>query len=465
MGFEKVLGEFYSVLRRQGVAVSVVDALDATRAASSMGFARPDDLRAALRAALVKRADDSASFDRAFSAFFNASGAIQGDFFDHLSSLGLTESEIAALRDMINAATQAGATSFGALGGGSGGFEPWLAAAARASGVEQMQSPMQAGFFTARVLERMNERGMRSELGALESSLRDAFGERADAVLQALTAEIDALRSRARSYVMSEFERRNASIYDDLRRRTLEHKSFTALDPSELAKVEAEVRRFGQKLKGSLAVRRKHQKHGALDVRRTIRRSYRTMGIPFVPVLRRPPRDKPKLVVLCDISDSVRFAARFLLLLVSSIQAAFARTRSFVFVSDLGEATGLFKEHPPERAIALAHSGSVISVASNSNYGNAFGVFCDRYLDALDRRTTVVVLGDGRNNYNDPNERAFSLLSGRAERVLWFNPEPAGSWGFGDSAMPVYEPHCRTVCTVHNLETLREAVDGALLRR
>jgi hypothetical protein len=168
------------------------------------------------------------------------------------------------------------------------------------------------------------------------------------------------------------------------------------------------------------------------------------------------------LTVLCDVSDSVRFAARFLLTLTWAVQEVFTRTRTFAFVSDLGETTHLFDRHRVEEAIELVFGGAAVSVASGSDYGKALGVFTSRFMSAVDPRTTVVIVGDGRTNYLDPNVDALRRVANRANRVLWLNPEPAASWGFGDSAMERYLPLVDEALPVHDLDTLRVAVDRIL---
>lgn len=459
MGLDLVVAEFVATVRRAGIPLSPVEAIDAQRAAMAVGLARRGDLRDALRAVMVKDPDAGAAFDRAFAAFWTASGTGQGSLYDRLASQGFSPEEVEALRRLIAAAEAAGASGLGAVAAGGAQTDNLLMMAGRAAGVERMQTPLQIGFFTARVLEHAGERRMGSQLGAMRAALRDALGARGDAVADALEAELAAFRRAARTFVADELARRSTALYDQLRRQRLEERAFTQLAPDEMARVETEVRRLADRLRGALAVRRKRRRRGTLDVRRTLRRAHRTGGLPFAPVFRRRRRDRPKLVVLCDVSDSVRFAARFLLVLVYSMQEVFARTRSFVFVSDVGETTDLFKAHPPERAVQLAYGGSAVSVAANSNYGSAFGQFASRHLDAIDRRTTVIVIGDGRTNYLDPNPRAFVQIARRAQRVVWLNPEAPGSWGFGDSAMNAYLPHVSEAHTVHSLETLREAID------
>ena len=173
--------------------------------------------------------------------------------------------------------------------------------------------------------------------------------------------------------------------------------------------------------------------------------------------------DKPRLVVLCDISDSVRNVSRFMLQFAYSLQDQFSKVRSFVFVSDLGEATDLFARHELGRAVELASTGAAVNVYANSNFGRAFTQFRERHLDAVTGKTTVIVIGDGRNNYQDPAAWVLSDVRARAKRLLWLNPEPRLSWNFGDSVMRLYEPHCDRVEVVNNLATLRRVIDEIVL--
>jgi hypothetical protein len=169
--------------------------------------------------------------------------------------------------------------------------------------------------------------------------------------------------------------------------------------------------------------------------------------------------------LLCDVSDSVRAVATFLLEFVYAAHDLFDHTRSFVFVSEIGESTELFERGTPEAAVAQAYGGGVVSVVDNSNYGRAFRSFAARHLDAIDGRTTVVVLGDGRTNFHDPGEDALRQLGVRARAVLWLCPEPRATWGTGDSAMARYEPLCTEVLEVRTAQDLEDAARRIVARR
>ena len=466
MSFDEVLAELVAVSRRAGLLASPVEAMDVQRAAMAVGLERRDDLRDALRAVLVKDPEDLPIFERTFDAFFRVGSEAPGGARSVLAGEGATDEELEALERAIAAQQQAegggSAAALAALMQGGSALDELLRDAAAGVGVDRIRNPMQIGLFTMRVLDAAGAPDLPRQLDRLRQDLRGELGERADELVDRLAAETQRLRAAARARVDEELGRQSAGYREELRRRMLHERSFTQLSPEEVRQVRREVQKLAQRLKGRLAVRTKRRRRGQLDLRRTLRRSWRTGGLPFRPVFRRRPPDRPRLVLLCDVSESVRFAARFLLILVHAVQDAFTRTRTFVFVSDLGESTDLFSRHPVEEAIDLAYGGAVIRVASNSDYGRALGTFDDDFARAVDRRTTVVILGDGRTNYLDPRADALQSVQRRAARVLWLNPEPRSSWGFGDSAMDAYLPHVDEAHTVHNLDTLRIAVERLL---
>ena len=190
-----------------------------------------------------------------------------------------------------------------------------------------------------------------------------------------------------------------------------------------------------------------------------------TAGVPFRLARRRRARQKPKLILLCDVSDSMRAVARFMLELTYSAQELFERTRSFVFVSELGEATELFAREPLRVALANAYGGGLISVAENSNYGRVLRAFRDRWLRAVDRRTTVVILGDGRTNYHDDAAEVLDEIRARARALLWLSPEGRAGWAIGDSAMSRYAPRCTRVLEVRNAAELEAGARAMLALR
>jgi hypothetical protein len=231
------------------------------------------------------------------------------------------------------------------------------------------------------------------------------------------------------------------------------------LTEAEVAELRVEVGRLARLLRARIHLEPPAPRRGRLDSRRTLRRSLATGGIPFEVHLRQRRPRRPRLVVLCDISDSVRTVSRFLLELVYAIEAEFDRVSSFAFVAELGELSRLFRENKVERALELAYGGAVVNVFANSNYGRVLASFAERHLGRVTGRTTVLIIGDGRNNYHPARADALAMIRRRARQVLWLNPEPPAVWGFGDSAMREYAPHCDRIAVARDLDSLRRVID------
>jgi uncharacterized protein with von Willebrand factor type A (vWA) domain len=240
---------------------------------------------------------------------------------------------------------------------------------------------------------------------------------------------------------------------------------FTALSELEIEQVRRAVRTLAERLRGGERVRRRRARQGRIDPHRTLRDSLRTGGVPFRPARRVRRRDKPRLFILCDISDSVRLASRFMLEFVYAVQDLFSGTRSFVFVSELGETTALFGRRSAHAALAAIWGGRVIHVADNSNYGRALGAFEEQVRTQLDRRSTIVILGDGRSNYLPEEARLVRRMRERCRALLWICPEAQETWGQGDSAMPRYASSVTKVLVARTARELEAAAREVVARR
>jgi len=463
------LVEFVGLLRRNGVRVSPAETLEAARAAELVGLSDPATLAEALRAALCKREQDGATFDELFELFFRRAGEASGrrgggPLGETLLLRGFSAEEVEVLLALLadEAARLSPAARMG-LGLSRAPIEQLIRRAGAPIDFARMVSPLQVGYFSQQLLEAMELRRAEGELERLVAQLsRKLPPERATALALVLREQLGQLRAAVRRFVADEFARLNVDARREARTDMLAERPFSQMGDDELRKLHREVERLAARLRSAASLRPRSRRRGRLDVRRTIRKSLATGGVPFVLKRRTRRVDKPRLVVLCDISDSVRSVSRFMLQFAYSLQDQFAKVRSFVFVSDLGETTQLFADNELSRAIDLAYAGSVINVFANSNFGRAFRLFRERFLDAVTPRTTVIIIGDGRNNYQAPEAWALGDVRARARRVLWLNPEPRLSWAFGDSAMRHYEPHCDRVEVVHNLASLRRVVDSLL---
>jgi uncharacterized protein with von Willebrand factor type A (vWA) domain len=232
----------------------------------------------------------------------------------------------------------------------------------------------------------------------------------------------------------------------------------------ERREMEDIVRRLGRHMRGARSYRRFISHRGRISIAHTLRRNMVYEGIPFDPVLTSRRDEKPRLVVICDVSLSVRNTARFMLHLLYSLQSLFEQVRSFAFVSDLVDVSQYFEQLDLAQAIGTVFNGGLLDVDANSNYGHALEIFCQRHLGTVTQQTTVIILGDGRGNRNPPNAAALETIRRRAKQLIWLSPEPRGSWGLGSSDMPLYEPICHRAEVVRNLKQLGQVTED-LIRR
>jgi hypothetical protein len=251
---------------------------------------------------------------------------------------------------------------------------------------------------------------------------------------------------------------------EKFRRETLLEKSFYHLTDEEIRRMREVVERLAQRIKNILTIRKKRLKRGKLDLHTTLRRNMSHGGIPFELVFKQRKKDRPKLVILCDVSSSVANVSRFMLQFVYSLQEAFNKIRAFVFVAELGEVSQLMQENEINQAIDKAlDGGDVVNVYMRSNFGQAFHQFWQNHLSAIDNRTTVLVLGDARNNYNDPRAWCLRDIHTKAKNVVWLNPESPSAWGFGDSVMDKYLPFVDVAEECRNLRQLSAVIDRLIL--
>jgi uncharacterized protein with von Willebrand factor type A (vWA) domain len=456
--------ELASLLRRGGLRVSTAEVIDAVRAVDAAGVDRAD-LQAALRATLVKRAADAATFDELFA--LHVAGAVAGagrqqSLADVLVAAGV---DPARARDLI-AALAARADGLGPVERHLAGVAtPDLPAAIRAAGARvgtgAIASPLQVGAFTFRIMDALGAGAAAAAVSGMAGAAAGAGGTVGEvAALEALIAGgADRLRQTVRAFVEDELRRRRPGLPRQLAAATLGERPIAQLSAHERALLAVEVERLAQRLARRVRHRQRRPRRGRLDLRATLRASLATAGVPFAVRLHRRPRRPARLVVLCDISDSVRSVAHFFLHLVHALQARWERVQTFAFVADVGELTELFATTELHRAIELALAGAVVSPWTSSDYGRALTQFHARWAGRVGSRTTVIILGDARSNHQPARPAVLADLRRRARRVVWLNPEPPGTWGWGDSAMASYAPHCDRVATVWNLATLRAAVE------
>lgn len=238
---------------------------------------------------------------------------------------------------------------------------------------------------------------------------------------------------------------------------------FSSFSQKEIEEVREVIRKLVQKIEDIATLRYSIKNRGAVDIKRTLRRSARYMGVPIEIIFKDKPLRKGKIVALCDVSGSVWSTARFMLNILYSLQECFSKIRSYIFVSDLVEVTDTFKDTPVNAAVAGIMQSADINYNAPTDYGMAFQQFKNRHLEELDHKTTLLIIGDARSNHLNPQELILKEMRDRSRRVIWLNPEQKQFWGSGDSEIYTYQAHCHEVRPCGNLNQLIDFIEELII--
>ncbi len=471
---QKKILEFTNILRKSGIRVSTAETIDSFTALDMLSVDDREVFKDALRSTMVKRGEEVDTYDQLFDLFWSGFYDSLRDSFGQASG-AMGEMDLDQLMQQIMQMLQnmdpqqAGDLSELAralLTQDLSQLENLIRQAAEQAGIERIENFLQVGFFSRRTLEQMGMEGAVDQLQQLADQLEDAgMSEEQIAALRSLIEGLmEALRRSVRSFTERELQKQNHDYMEKFRRETLLEKSFYHLTEEEIRKMREVVERLAQRIKNVLSIRRRRLKRGKLDLHQTLRKNMSHGGIPFELIFKQRKKDRPKLVILTDVSSSVANVSRFMLQFVYSLQESFTKIRAFVFVAELGEVTPLFQEKDINDAIEGALEGSdVINVYTRSNFGYAFHHFWQNFLSSVDNKTTVLILGDARNNYNDPRAWCLRDIHIKAKNVVWLNPESPSAWGFGDSVMDKYRPYCDIAEECRNLRQLSAMIDRLVL--
>jgi uncharacterized protein with von Willebrand factor type A (vWA) domain len=433
--------EFADELRREGVAVGTSELLDAFEALDAVSWTSRVDFREALAATLAKSQEDRHVLDVLFDRFFFR--AVEREAVNR----GLTEErfqgaeglDLDALRERIRDALRAG----------SDGEMSDLARLAIAAFGRQGEGSGVIGVDVQRIRRTLGLRGERlgAELPDPDAVPRDALAEFERHVRRELERQmIERTRSLPPAKPLRELDR-----------------SLPSNPAQDLSQVHRVVAQMKRRLASHGREHRGRRRSWHVDVRRTMRASLQTGGVPLELKYRpRRPR-RPELYVLCDVSTSVTSASVFFLSVLHALHDQFRKLRSFVFVERISEVTEVFERERSFEAVSrrIATDAGVADVSGYTDYGRVWLEFLDKVVDDLDPRSTVIVLGDARTNGREPHAQVLAQVAGRAGRTFWINPEPRLYWNYGDSVMAAYEPFCDGVfeCwTTKQLEVFVNAI-------
>lgn len=453
---DRIVG-FIRGLRAAGVRVSLAESVDALNAVEVIGITDKALFRQSLRATLVKESDDFVVFDELFPLYFGGGGPPMQNALEDLSP---DEQEM--LRAALSAMSGRLERLLEWLTSGEGPTKEELEELARRSGADWAMNPGDARWVSRRMLRQMGYQHLEEQIYQLVEHLQNMgmSQEAIEKLLGVVEANREALAEQVAQQVGLQVAQERADRGRELHGPDLIHKPFQSLTESEAEQLRKEVQRLVAQLRSRAALRRKRGKEGKFDPKSTIRANQRYGGVPFELKYKRR-KLRPNLVLICDVSTSMRPVAEFMLRLIYELQDQVAKARSFAFNADMQEISVTMSGKRAADAVAEVLYGIPPGYYA-TDLGNSLKTFFRHWSDSVSGKSTVIILGDGRNNYNSPRIDLMRQLDKRAKRLIWLNPEHRLQWGTGDSDMLDYEPICDEVFQVRNLAQLSAAVDQLL---
>ncbi len=447
---------FVEALRSQGISVGPSETVDAGRVMSVLGLGDREALREGLACAVLRRADHRQTYDALFDLWWPAAlggrtviedeeagdnplaemdpedvEAMRGMLLDLLAD----NPDISDLDDRLVAMIAAIVEAYGRYTSSRGpSYSSYQAL--KAMGLDQLEGRLLAGLLAPH---------------------GDDPSPTDEAIAKALAAQ---KITQLRRMVESETKRRTA---EQLGREHVqmygipqlaENVEFLRASGDQLRQMRRVVGPLARVLATRLAARRRRARAGSIDLRKTLRKSMSTGGVPIEVVNKKPRPARPELVVLCDVSGSVAGFSHFTLLLVHALRQQFSRVRVFAFIDTTDEVTHLFG---PDADLAVAiqritREAGVYTRDGHSDYGNAFVSFSENFHNVLSPRSSLLILGDARTNYRNPATDVLAHMVSASRHAHWLNPEPQHLWGSGDSAVPRYQD----LITMHECRSAKQ---------
>jgi uncharacterized protein with von Willebrand factor type A (vWA) domain len=454
---ERIL-KFIATLRSAGVRISLAESADAFQAVDGLGVKDRWTFRLGLRTTLVKEAQHLRTFDELFPIFFGGSEMqpMQNPSDD------LTEEEANQLAEALKEFDQRLRKTLERLARGEMLSAEELERLAKMVGLTQVDDLRYRSWMLERLKKALRFPQVQEALKALAQTLAELGMDkrRAEQLVQQMHANQQALESQLRQFA-------GQRIAENMRQQPpqsgldeLFNRPFNALSEGEMKELRREVRRLAAMLKTRVALRQKRARSGQLDAKATIRANLKHGGVP-IEIKHRDRSLKPRLVVICDVSTSMRFCSELMLSLLYHMQDQISKTNTFAFIDHLEFISPHLSGRPADEAVRDVLR-RMPSGHYNTDLGSSLQDFERAYMDTMDSRTTFILVGDGRNNYNSPRLDIFERLTRRSRRTIWLNPEAPVLWGSGDSDMLQYAPKCDIILHVSNLAQLAASIDRLL---
>jgi len=439
------LKDFIKVLRSSDVRVSSSETLDAMKAMSIIGFEDKSLLKESLSQSLAKSMREKEVFADCFENFFkvdfmnidNASGkeTNKNNITDKIFDIQSNEDLEVLFKSSDKTALMTA-----------------LAKASEEVGLRDIKLFTQTGMFTRKILESMG-------LERLNNDIFQASKEENIEREESLKEIRERIRLEVRDYVEHQLKLRTSTSGKQLREDALAKVRLSQLDKSDFVLMTGIVRKMAKRLVALHSRKKRKANRGVLDVRSTLRVNQQHDGLLFKTLWKRKKVDRPKVIAMCDVSGSVANVARFFLMFLYSLSEVLPNIRSFAFSNQAGEVTDLFNTKDIELAAAetlILHGGG------STDYGQSFCDLESFIENDIDRKTTIIILGDGRSNFGDPRTDILKSLQEKSKRIIFLNPEPKTLWGTGDSEMTRYAPYCHKAKVCSSLNDLEKVVEDLL---
>jgi len=442
------LRDFIHILRSSDLRVSTSESIDAMNVVSEVGLDDKSLLKDSLSFSLAKTLREKEIFNKCFDNFFEENYMnLKGEKlpqenheedieFDDLNNIENTQKN---LEELYKSSDKTSLMTVMAL-------------AARDANLQDIKLFTQVGMFTRKIFDEM---GLEKLNNDIFQAAREGDGKR-EGELKNIREN---LRLEIRDYVENQVKLRTTNAGKQLREDALSQMRLMQADKSDYQIMSGIIKKMARRLISVHSRRKRKSQRGVLDIRSTIRANQEYDGILFETVWKKTKVDRPKIVALCDVSGSVANVSRFFLMFLHSLTEILPNVRTFAFSNKAGEVTDLFENKDIEVAAAET---LLLNGGGSTDYGQAF-VDLEGFLENnIDRKTTVIILGDARSNYGDPRCDVLKTIQEKSKRILFLNPEPKSVWGTGDSEMLRFVPYCSKSKVCSSLFDLERVVDDIL---
>ena len=442
------LRDFIHILRSSDLRVSTSESIDAMNVVSEIGIEDRSLLKHSLSFSLAKTLREKEIFNECFDNFFEENymnlsedklPQKNNEKDSEISDLDVLDKNENSLEELYNNSDRTSLMTAMAL-------------AAREANLQDIRLFTQVGMFTRKIFDEM---GLEKLNNDIFQASREGNIEREEDLKNIR----ENLRLEIREYIENQVKLRTSNTGKQLREDALSQMRLTQADKSDYKIMSGIIKKMARRLISVHSRRKRKSQRGLLDIRSTIRANQEYDGILFETVWKKTKVDRPKIVALCDVSGSVANVSRFFLMFLHSLTEILPNVRTFAFSNKAGEVTDLFENKDIEVAAAET---LLLNGGGSTDYGQAFVDLEGLLENNIDRKTTVIILGDARSNYGDPRCDVLKTIQEKSKRILFLNPEPKSVWGTGDSEMLRFVPYCSKSKVCSSLFDLERVVDDML---